>query len=185
MSTIDNVVVESVSTKPVATKFGQKSTYSFKAAGDWFKTGFKKHNLAVGDVVSFEYNDGAYGKEVVEGSIKKSGSTAATPAINTTAPVPPRPAAGGGGKGVFPIPPLDGQRAIVRQNALTNARELLVGMIAASGNATTAGKLWSDRQEQMDLLSDEIVRIARKFESYACGDLDLENAKKAMTHAEN
>lgn len=174
----ENVTVEQVSTKPVNTKFGQKTTYSFKAGGEWFKTGFKKHGLNVGDVVSFDYDNGAYGNEVQEGSIEKSAG-APTPRVSTTAPVG-KPAPTFSSKGVFPIPPLDGQRSIVRQNALTNARELVAGVIIASKDATTTGKTWGDRQAQLDVLSDEIVRIARKFEAYTAGDLDLESAKKAI-----
>ena len=172
MSNITNAVVDQVSTKPVSTKFGQKTTYSFKVGSDWFKTGFKKHGLNVGDVVSFDYTDGAYGKEVVEGTLVKTGAGAATPQVNTTAPMLPRSAAGGGGKGVFPIPPLDGQRSIVRQNALTNARELYT-------------KLPIDSSHTYKTHAELIIRLAQEFEAYTAGDRDLENAKKAMTHADD
>jgi hypothetical protein len=67
----------------------------------------------------------------------------------------------GGGKGVFPIPALDGQRAIVRQNAITNARELYA--------ASKGGKVFDFSRD----VAAEIVSVARFFEAYACGDLDM------------
>src|SRR5690242_7231085 len=108
MSNALNVQVEQVNTKDVTTKFGAKKTYSFKAGGAWYNTGFKKHNLNVGDVVSFDYTEGTYGKDVEMGSLKKGaaavGGATTPPAVGAS--VPSRAVAPSGGKGVFPIPAL-------------------------------------------------------------------------------
>jgi hypothetical protein len=151
-------VVTAMSSKEVNTKWGMKPTYSFQVDGTWFKTGFKKGKMNKGDNIQFSYTEGAYGNDVDVGSITVVGADAA-PAASSSPQRATSPTYGS--KGVFPIPPLDGQRAIVRQNALTNARELYVN---CPNTTTIAGSL--------EDAAYKIINIARVFESYACGDLD-------------
>jgi hypothetical protein len=151
--------VSAIGSKPVNTKWGEKSTHSFQVDGVWYKTGFKKGKFSKGDTITFTYVEGPYGNDVDVASISTGGgaTTASAPAASAA-----KPAYTGGGKGVFPIPALDGQRAIVRQNALTNAREL-----------------WIAHGSKGDNIKDEaydIIAIARVFEAYACGDLDAMKA---------
>lgn len=174
---LENVVVEAASTKPVKTRYGMKSTYSFKAGGEWFNANFKNPKVDKGDVISFNYEEDSYGKAVDVDTISKGASVAP--------PIPAASSAGKadaprftGGKRVFPIPALDGQRAIVRQNAVTNARELVAAVL---GKDSAAVKL---NTKQMDVLTDEIIRIARKLEAYSCGDLDMEEVKAEMASDE-
>lgn len=157
MSAISGVV-NGVSTKPVTTKFGTKPTYSINVDGEWFKCGFTKPKCNKGDEVEFTYTEGTYGNEVDAKTIVIKGGGSAAPAAAPSVPksMPYTPS-----KGVFPIPALDGQRAIVRQNALTNARELFV--------ASKGGKAYEFNRD----VAAEIVSVARYFEAYACGDLDL------------
>ena len=155
-------VVEAIGTKEVKTRFGMKPTYSMKVDGEWYKTGFNKPRCDKGDEVSFSYVEGTYGREVDAKAI----SVGAGGAKGAPTPATPRPAPSYGGKGVFPIPALDGQRAIVRQNALTNARELVVGC--------AGGKPFAVDDEEII----RIIAIARKFEAYACGDLDARRAEE-------
>lgn len=179
---VSNVAVEQVSQKDVTTRFGSKPTFSFKAGGEWFKTGFGRHGLNVGDVVSFSYTEGKYGKEVDAKAIAKGASSIATGAGTTATPGAVAGAAGSvaakpyssSGKGVFPIPALDGQRAIVRQNALTNARELVA--------LNYAGKCYSF--EELEEYARDIIKIARQFEAYSCGDLDQEEVEAEMAAEE-
>lgn len=161
--------VSNVSSRQVNTKFGPKPAYDIFIDGTKYSAGFKKPVVAIGDAVEFEFKTSQYGNEIV--SIVKTGAGVPTPATPAA-----RPAPSFGGKGVFPIPLLDGQRAIVRQNALTNARELVIGLIGA-----TKEDSWAQRKTQFDTLADEVVRIARKFEAYACGDIDREAAERDMT----
>lgn len=152
--------VVAVGSKPVNTKWGEKTTHSFQVDGVWYKTGFKKGKFSKGDTITFTYVEGPYGNDVDVASISTGGgATASAPAASAA-----KPAYTGGGKGVFPIPALDGQRAIVRQNALTNARELYT----AEGGAMLAANL-KDK-------AYDIIAIARIFEAYACGDLDAMKA---------
>lgn len=169
MSTaVESAVVSALSSKDVNTRFGTKKTYSFQADGVWYSCGFTEPKFNKGDVISFEYEEDKYGKQVDPKAVRKSaGAPAAVPAVaaGNSARAGGGGSGGYGSKGVFPIPALDGQRSIIRQNALTNARELYV-----SQDITSLGL---SLQEQ----AKDIIRVARLFEAYSAGDLDLEEAK--------
>ncbi len=170
MSNVTNGTIEQIDQQIVTTKFGAKPTFSFRIGGDWFKTGFKRHNLNVGDVASFPFNEGRYGKEVDVASITKGGTAAPAAASVTSLPTPaaaavPARTTSYGSKGAFPIPALDGQRAIVRQNSLTNA----VKFAEFAENEPSV---------------NTIIAIARKFEAYSCGDLDSEEVAAEMAAEE-
>lgn len=171
------VLVEAMAApKSVDTRRGPALTYSFKGNdGQWYKMGFKKPTFDKGDTVEFEFNSGMYGNEVTT-------VLSVTKADGSAAPVAPaKPAwggkgGGGGGfsRGVFPIPPTDGQRSIIRQNALTNARELIMAMEMTTGN-----KIINTVVTQ-DALADAIIRISKKFEAYTAGDNEAAAARKAL-----
>lgn len=172
-----NIVVQAVGTKEVKTRFGAKPTYSFKGSdGNWYKTGFKEV-VAVGECISFDYMPGTYGNEVNVGTIVRSAVPAAVVAAPAAAAAPKTVpyVAPTGNKGSFPIGPLDGQRSIVRQNALTNARELVASIIGTgvSPEMSKTSDGWIARQKQFDKLAEEIIRVAKMFESYTTGDADL------------
>jgi hypothetical protein len=156
------VTVAQLSTKPVTTRFGNKTTYSMKGDnGTWYNFGFTDPKIAVGQTVTFDFNAGTYGNDVVKGSLSAGGGSAAVAPAAGPATAPARTPYPGGRSTVFPIPATDNQRSIVRQNALTNARELFCVMGAA---------------DNIDASAAEIVRIARIFEAYACGDTERERA---------
>jgi hypothetical protein len=159
-------VVEAVSTKEVNTKFGSKPTYSMKVNNTWIKCGFKDPGVQVGYTVDFDGVAGSYGVETkAVNVISRMTTTAAptAPAGGGTAAAAPAPKAGGYSykEKVFPIPPLHGDRSIVRQNALARATDLY---IAARG-----GKPFELEASTLDL----VISFARKFEAYTAGDLDL------------
>lgn len=157
-------VVEQLGGKEVVTKFGPKPTFSFKVNGTWVSAGFKDPKVAIGDSISFEYEPDKYGNKLHDGSIKK-GVSVPTP---TAASVP---AVGGYSRhGSFPIGPLDGQRSIIRQNALTNARETYMHYAATDDDN---GVPFS-----MEVHADNIIAVARHFEAYTAGDLDMDAAMK-------
>lgn len=166
--------VEAINSKEVNTKFGMKPTYSIKCGGVWYKCGFKNPKVGEGAVVEFSYTEGAYGKDIDMAtfrSVAATPSSAVIPTPTTTAPkAAPTPTYSS--KGVFPIPPLDGQRAIVRQNSLTNAVNLVKECLDPK------------KPLPLETLADECIKIARMFEAYSCGDLDLE-AAKAMVAAKS
>jgi len=156
-------VVEAVSTKDVTTKFGTKPTYSFKVNGTWIKCGFKNPNVEVGYTVDFDGVTGTYGVETKAVNItSRAAAPAATPAVTSTAS--PKAAYSGYKEKVFPIPPLHGDRAIIRQNALARATDLY---IAARG-----AKPFDLDKSNLGL----IIEFARTFEAYTAGDLDMAQA---------
>jgi hypothetical protein len=157
-------IVQDISTKEVKTKFGPKTTYSFKLDNQWFRLGFSKPKFSKGDQVSFESLTTDYGEEVDSKNVLVSATATATDYIPTTSS---RGTASMSNKGVFPIPPLDGQRSIVRQNALTNARETYTLCKAAI--------VYNEEKVATDIIS-----LARRFEAYTAGDLDMNEAKQEI-----
>lgn len=159
-------IVENITTKEVTTKFGPKPAYTVVANGERFSYGFKKPTFGIGDEVDFQYTDGTYGKSVDLTSvrlIKKGAGGAAAPTGG----------ASGGAKGsytpaakVFPIPPLHGDRAIVRQNSITNATKAVYDFMHHSETGDVI-------PDTLDEYADFIIQVARRFEAYSCGDIDL------------
>jgi hypothetical protein len=154
-----------------------KTGKSVKIEGQWYGA-FAKSQLGsagVGDTIAFTYvsveKDGTTFHNI-KGNVTLKGASeggAATPATGEpSAPRAAAPASSYGRSSIsFPLAPLDGQRVIVRQNAL--------------GHAT---KLWVDGKytEHMDSNDSAaaIISLARVFESYVAGDLDMEEAKKGL-----
>jgi hypothetical protein len=159
--------IENITTKEVTTKFGPKPAYTIHAGGERFSYGFKKPTFGIGDTVDFQYTENTYGKNVDLTSVRMLAKGTGAPAVST-APT-------GGSKGsysppakVFPIPPLHGDRAIVRQNSITNATKAVCDYVTSQDGDI----------EDLDAYAETIVRIARKFEAYSCGDLDLAQAEE-------
>lgn len=154
-------IIENITTKDVNTKFGPKPAYTIIANGEKFSYGFKKPTFAVGDTVDFQFTESTYGKQVDATSVrmisKGDGKAMVSAATVSSAPTktytPPSK--------VFPIPLLHGDRAIVRQNSITNATKLVTELSANSKAAP-----------DFDALASVIVDIAKRFEEYSCGDLD-------------
>jgi hypothetical protein len=162
-------IVENITTKTVTTKYGPKPAYSIQANGEWFNYGFKKPTFNIGDTIDFKFTETTYGKEIDHTSLqmisKGDGKVTIVPSPMTTSPTPPARSSYTPPTKPFPIPPLHGDRAIVRQNALTNAREAI-------------NSLGSPTAVEDAAYADRIIAMARMFEAYSCGDLDLAEAMK-------
>lgn len=144
---------------------------SIKVGGEWYGA-FSPASLGgckVGDTVSFAWSpskDGQY--KNIKGSVSVVGGGAATPAsLESPAPRSAPSGASYGRSIAFPLPPLDGQRVIVRQNALGHATKAITGRLGLEDHCKD------------DELADRIIAMARQFEAYVAGDLDLELAKEA------
>ena len=160
-------IIENITTKEVTTKFGPKPAYTIVANGERFSYGFKKPTFAIGDEVDFQYTENTYGKNVDMTSVQmlKKGTGAPTPSASTVGPAkapysPPSK--------VFPIPLLHGDRAIVRQNSVTNATRAVHEYITNQAYAYSG---------TLEDYASEILRVARMFEAYSCGDLDAQAAE--------
>lgn len=163
-------IIENITTKEVTTKFGPKPAYTIMANGERFSYGFKKPAFAIGDEIDFQYTENAYGKNVDMASVQmiKKGAGAPTPSASSASPgkAPYSPPAK-----VFPIPLLHGDRAIVRQNSVTNATKAVCDF---------AGWAGGDSPEDIDSYAEMIIAVARKFEAYSCGDLDAQAAEEMI-----
>lgn len=164
------VTVARITNKSVTTKYGPKPTYSFQGTdNEWYSMGFKKPRFNAGDELSFDYTENTYGKQVDDATIVIAGG--GTPmkgkSVMPTSAPNAKPAYQPNNR-VFPIPPLAGERAIIRQNALTNAREVYVA---------SCGSVFPMDDE---VISSAIIDLARKFEAYTAGDLDTAMAEKMM-----
>lgn len=165
-------VVENITNKTVNTKFGPKPAYSIKANGEWFSVGFNKPKFNVGDTVDFMYEDGTYGKQVDAKTIRvlSKGTGAAGSAVSSSpsAEAPAAPRAFGPPQKVFPVPLMHGDRSIIRQNALTNAREMVVTLL----NSAAPSPMPFD-----DEIAQRIIAVARIFEEYSAGDIERRAAE--------
>lgn len=106
-----------------------------------------------------EFDDG--GKNYVNDlTIVSGGSSMPATSASTS-----KSSGSGYSRGAFPIPQDDGQRSIIRQNALTNARELYAEMLDP------------DAKPSFEDATAEIISIAMRFEEYTTGDLDAFHKK--------
>jgi hypothetical protein len=171
MSISKSGVIEAVATKQVTTRFGEKDTYSFKMEGEWYNAGFQKVP-AKGSNVSFQYDEGRWGKELVKKSLTTNSAAGTAPAaVGGGANNSSQSARPVGSKGVFPVPTYDGQRSIIRQNATTNANYLLR---TVKGEGSGNMPIPTNIDEYVTLL----INTARQIESYTTGDADAQEAKK-------
>jgi hypothetical protein len=164
------MIVEAISSKSVKTKFGDKPAYSIKCNGQWYQFGFKRPTFREGDDIDFDFEETTYGNKIKEGTVTVS-TEGGGASVKASAPAAsPSKAAYGPPSKPFPIPALHGDRAIVRQNSLTNAVNVFINSTKQDVRQDTT----------QDILSAQIIALARKFEAYSTGSLDEEIVRKAM-----
>lgn len=159
--------VENITNKEVNTKFGPKPAYTIVCSGERYGYGFKKPTFNIGDEIDFQFTENSYGKNVDLTSVQmiKKGTGAVLTTTGSTSVS--KPSYSPPSK-VFPIPALHGDRAIVRQNSITNATKA----VCDNGN---------NEQGLSNLeYAEKIIEVARMFEAYSCGDLDAEAAENIM-----
>ena len=130
-------------------------TYGILVDGTWYNSKFPI-SANKGDEVEFDNGGKKYVNKLKVVSAGAGGETAPKTTPRST---------GGYSRGKFPVAKDDGQIAIIRQNALTNACNL-----------------FTETMEVGTQIDDEtvatIIGIARTFESYTSGDVDREAAKR-------
>lgn len=170
-------VVQGVYSKDVTTRFGNKKVWDIKLDdGQYYKNGFKKPIADVGDSVSIEYTVDKYGNEITS-LIRSNTSSGAAPSLNdggSTKPTPsPNQYSSNRGNKPFPVPSDHGDRSIIRQNSLTNARELVVAQCLKVGTIPSSSM-------PLDSLVDLIIATAYKFEEYSSGDREVKAVDSLM-----
>lgn len=164
-------VVQNIASQMRNTKFGQKATYIVSIDGERYNSGFTKPKFNTGDEVSFNFTSGSYGNDIDQPTVRVvAGSTA--PAAEPTRSAPVTKTTGAAPQyqqRVFPIPALHGDRAIIRQNALTNAREAIVAKYSIDDSPFPSN----------ENLAKEIIELASQFESWTAGDIDMARAMEA------
>jgi hypothetical protein len=163
--------VEAISTKEVRARGKMVPTYSFKCDdGQWYGLGFNKPPFEKGAEVEFEVESTPYGAKAKFETIKIHSGAATAPSggmvrgESRNSSFSPRST--GFQQKVFPIPALHGDRSIVRQNALTNAREMVMTMEQLMGNTI------ANTAQTQDAMAQAIIRVARQFEAYSAGDIE-------------
>lgn len=157
MGTITGVVLNKNSTA-----FG----HGIKIGDKWYNS---KFNIPCeeGDTVTLEDGGKNYANKVkVIGKSSGGGSAGSTSPSSAPAASSRSGAAPSGYRGLFPIPANDGARAIVRQNSLTNAVNLISAILAA--------KRGPDAGTDLVVLA---IEYAQTFEKYSSGDFDNEITK--------
>lgn len=137
-------------------KFGG---HSIRVDGNFYNSKFPI-KCDVGDTV--EFDGGSSGKYCNKLRVVSAGGGGGGAAPSTPSSA--------GRRGTFPIAPADGQRSIIRQNALARAVEVIA--------------LMPDGLESRADIAAEAVRLAAGFEQFTAGDLDAEQeeeAKAALT----
>lgn len=167
--------VTAINDRKVNTKFGEKLSYTFMANGEKFNLGFNKPAFKVGDTIEFTFTEGTYGKDVEKGTVRviSKGAPGAAPVTDPAAPATAAGRSYGPPTRPFPIPLLHGDRAIIRQNALTNAREAFIELVKLNREAGAKAEPLSKEE-----FTKHILTIASIFEEYSAGDIERRMAEK-------
>lgn len=169
-------IVSYTATNKTSTKTGKpfKVDTVTMSDGQSYECGFSPlKGFNPGDTVSFVATS-AYGRMNIDpATVTRVGAAgavvAATPVgdYGQMAKAAAAPAAGAGrySEKVFPVPKTHGDRSIIRQNALTNARELVSILLTDS-----------DKLSDEDI-ANRVITMAYRFEEYSSGDRELNMAK--------
>lgn len=147
--------------------------------------GDKRASYPVGTAVSYGIAK-SYGRWDVAGpsvpGLPDAGGSGGVP--TAAAPSGARPAASSGGasRGSFPIKGDDYQTSIIRQNSLTNAVNLVNGIL---GDLTHEPITFEEATRRADAASDLAIRVAYKFASFSSGHLDIRAAQDIANKALN
>lgn len=126
--------------------------------GKWYNSKFE---IRAGKGESVTFDDG--GKNYVNKlKVNRGGEVATDAPVNSTKVST---------KTHFLPVPLENSRAIIRQNALTNARELMCVVNDGVDSMDVS---------QTDVMVERIIQIARVFEEYTSGDSDVTKAEEVI-----
>lgn len=159
-------VIDSLYTKQVNTKRGPADVYHAVIDGHDVNLGFRT-NKKEGEYFNHEVQQNKFGEyEIVKGSNSNGAANNRAPANNSK---PAAPAAKPHKQ--FPVEINTKDTSIIRQNALTNAREAVCAMMALEGN-----KKFDDSD-----VGERIIALAYQFADFSTGQREVKaaNAKAA------
>lgn len=126
--------------------------YTITVDGNEYEVGFKKPSADRGDTVTFDWELKYGRKAIVDGSLSKGAASAGSTSVSVSA------SRGGFAPKPFPVPKDHGDRSIIRQNAVTNARE-----IVKQYGPPLEG-------ETLENYTARIIDVAMLVEAYTSGD---------------
>jgi hypothetical protein len=155
--------VANITTRDVNTKYGTKPAYTVHLEdGSKFDTDFKAPGSlgvpGVGNPVTVTVTESKYGM--------KFQGLGGTPDAAGNSPAAKQSGGGGGISGrPFPVPKNSGEMAIIRQNALTNAVNTVMGYV---------GTLPPDQAtEYMENIEEQVISIAYKYAEFSSGQREV------------
>lgn len=171
--------VTNIIERKATTKYGVRPVWDVFVDGTKYNYGFHdpaKRSVTHGATVSFDYTSNEYGNKVIENTVVVlTPGTGAPPSVGGAVVTPVSSGAKSTRKGdnfIFPVPATSGEIAILRQNALTNAREVVLGYSGSFFSGTKAPAV-------KDIIK-AILDVAHEFEDYTSGR-DVERAVGAFT----
>lgn len=167
--------VDRVEQRTVNTKWGPKPVFDLIVDGTKYSWGFKNPTsmgITDGAEIEFDVVADKYGPKInAEHVVLKTSGSGAGPTVATSG-------TSGGARGRadmgFPVPVTSDKISILRQNALTNARELVQAYPA----------IFTKDQTEKEMLA-AILKIASKFSDFTSGrDIEEKVAKLTSKMAE-
>lgn len=190
MANVVNGKVDSSSNRMVPTKTGRMTkVYDLYVDGVKYGFGFKDPTtmgIVPGTVLAFEYDPSRYnsinmGSLVIGagagGPVSGGGSPVSATSVGGSSGPTGAPPFRGKMDRPFPVPVTSGEYAIIRQNALTNARELVAAMETKSDGIPP---LLGD-DAGWNAVVNRVLKVAYVFEDYSSGQREVKEAMKLRT----
>lgn len=152
MATVNGVISAVNANKKTSAAGKPYTVYTITVDGNEYEVGFKKPTADRGDTVNFDWELKYGRKTVVDGSLSKGAASAGSTGVTSSS------SRGGFAPKPFPVPADHGDRSILRQNAVTNAREVV--------------KQYGDTGEGITIeeYTARIIGVAMLIEAYTSGD---------------
>lgn len=147
----------------VEAKSNKYDKYSILVNGNWYSSKYEIR-AEKGDTV--EFDDGGDGKKYARKVrvVSEAGSGESTSSNSGNSRTPG-----------FPVGVDTKDRSIVRQNSLSHAVQMVIGMTIPAPYDS-----WEEREEATKLFATLIVETARIFEDYSSGDGDAAAAEAIL-----
>jgi len=151
-------------TGQVEAKSNKYNKFAILVGGTWYSSLYEVP-CERGDTVEFEDEGKRYCKKLRV--ISSGGAVSSVTSAHTGAV--PQPTSSTQRR--FPVPVDAPDRSIIRQNSLAHATNLVIALLGTGDTETAIHNSVSDED-----LAQQVIRLARQFESYSAGDSDMQEA---------